>query len=378
MLTNEPPWSEYKDQNVYGVMLKIRENFNNKIGPKIPTNCSKDCQIFLKKCLAINYLERSTVNQLLKEPFIMKTMDGNEKSEKESSSSSNLEKKNEMEIGNEKEKDDNDIESEEEVEEVNLDAEEEENIEKEIENFENESESDEDEEENGNGEEENGNEEEEINNPPNSSSPNINQNNPSTNYPLPTNPSSQNNNIQNNTTHIKQFHWKKGELIGRGSYGSVYLANNLDTLEIMAVKQIDLQKNQSQSFIKTVLNEINLMSGLKHENIVRYIGAEKSKSTLNIFLEFVPGGSLSDVIKKIKKLTEPQIRKITRQILFGLKYLHDKNIVHRDLKCGNILITTNSIIKLADFGHSKYLKNINDSLTNSGIHGTPLFMAPGF
>eukprot|EP01080_Neovahlkampfia_damariscottae_P005215 gene5215-8827_t len=171
------------------------------------------------------------------------------------------------------------------------------------------------------------------------------------------------------------FNWQKGGLLGSGSSGEVYMALNVDTGEPMAVKMIPISTDspEGKENVKSIAKEINLMKKLNHENIVRYLGSDiQDSKTLCIFLEFVPGGSLSSLLKKFTLFHENIVRLYTRQILSGLKYLHDNNIVHRDIKGGNILLDEKGTIKLADFGHSKYL-NENDSLN---IKGTPLWIAP--
>ncbi|EFC47949.1 NPK1-related protein kinase [Naegleria gruberi] len=182
------------------------------------------------------------------------------------------------------------------------------------------------------------------------------------------------------TTNGTGIMWRKGGLLGKGAYGEVYKGLNVNTGQWMAVKIIDLSatSEKEKSLVeKQILNEVNLMSDLRHDNIVRYLGAEfnRKRTRLFIYIELVDGGSLSEILKNVGKLDESVVRQYTRQILFGLKYLHDKNIIHRDIKGGNILIETKSgTIKLADFGHSKKItENVQASLR---ICGTPMWMAP--
>lgn len=91
-------------------------------------------------------------------------------------------------------------------------------------------------------------------------------------------------------------------------------------------------KKRKRSSIVELTQEIDVMKDLKHPNIVRYLGTEVSGQYLNIFLEFVPGGSLDTLLGYFGKFVESVIRNYTRQILLGLKYLHDNNIIHRDIK----------------------------------------------
>lgn len=84
--------------------------------------------------------------------------------------------------------------------------------------------------------------------------------------------------------------------------------------------------------------EIEVMRSLNHENIVRYLGIQLEENFLNIFLEYVPGGSISTLLGKFGKFPEAVIRVYTKQILSGLAYLHANRIVHRDIKGANILV----------------------------------------
>lgn len=144
--------------------------------------------------------------------------------------------------------------------------------------------------------------------------------------------------------------WRRGELLGQGAYGSVFLGLNTDTGQLLAVKQVQLSKERSKSsdqLISTLESEIALMSGLIHENIVRYVGSQRSPQHLHIFLEFVSGGSLASVLKSFGRFSEKLVRLYIKQILAGLDYLHSHHIIHRDIKGANILITQEGIIKVS-------------------------------
>ena len=101
--------------------------------------------------------------------------------------------------------------------------------------------------------------------------------------------------------------WQRGEVLGQGAYGTVYLGLNLDTGELMAVKQLDTSE-VSEREVMQLENEIELMRGLSHPNIVSYIGTEKTSSELSIFLEFVPGGSIGKIIGRFGALDEAVVR----------------------------------------------------------------------
>ncbi|KAG6655599.1 hypothetical protein I3843_05G204900 [Carya illinoinensis] len=165
--------------------------------------------------------------------------------------------------------------------------------------------------------------------------------------------------------------WEKGELLGRGSFGSVYEGISHDGI-FFAVKEVSLldQGSQGKQSVSQLEQEIALLSQFEHENIVQYYGTAKDESKLYIFLELVKGSLLK--LYGRYHLKDSQVSTYTRQILHGLKYLHDKNVVHRDIKCANILVDTSGSVKLADFGLAKATK-LNDLLS---CKGTAFWMAP--
>ncbi|GAB4861391.1 hypothetical protein Ancab_036574 [Ancistrocladus abbreviatus] len=166
--------------------------------------------------------------------------------------------------------------------------------------------------------------------------------------------------------------WQKGELLGQGSFGKVYKAISSEGF-FFAVKEVSLleQGSQGKQSIGQLEQEIELLSQFEHENIVRYLGTDKDESKLYIFLELVTQGSLASLYQRYH-LRDSHVSSYTRQILLGLKYLHDKNVVHRDIKCANILVASTGIVKLADFGLAKATK-LNDL---KSCKGTAFWMAP--
>lgn len=157
-----------------------------------------------------------------------------------------------------------------------------------------------------------------------------------------------------NGNHIQ---WVKGEVIGQGTFGRVYRGMNEGTGELLAVKQICLVDG-AEDELNTLRGEIRLMKSLDHRNIVRYLGTSISERYLFIILEYVPGGSISGMLNQFGSFSEPLIRRFVRQVLCGVEYLHEKGIIHRDIKGANILVTDAGVAKLADFGCSKQLAGL--------------------
>ncbi|KAJ3406561.1 hypothetical protein HDU80_010962 [Chytriomyces hyalinus] len=188
------------------------------------------------------------------------------------------------------------------------------------------------------------------------------------------------------------LNWTQGRMIGQGAFGKVFHALNMDTGEIMAVKQVLLGPSSTPSGkplnaaaesnkkrqTEALERELEVLKELDHENIVRYLGYELKQGSLNLFLQYVSGGSIASLLSKTGKLDLTVARYFTFQILCGMAYLHSRNIIHRDIKGGNILVDADGICKISDFGTSK--KNAYQMayqrVTRMSMQGTIPWMAP--
>ncbi|NXP54380.1 M3K19 kinase, partial [Heliornis fulica] len=176
--------------------------------------------------------------------------------------------------------------------------------------------------------------------------------------------------------------WTRGEVLGKGAYGTVYCGLTSQG-QLIAVKQVVLDTPDQLTTEKEYQKfheEVDLLKTLKHINIVTYLGTCLEDNILSIFMEFVPGGSISSIINRFGPLPEIVLCKYTKQILQGVAYLHDNRVVHRDIKGNNVMLMPNGVVKLIDFGCARRLAWVSLSGTRSemlkSVHGTPYWMAP--
>lgn len=172
----------------------------------------------------------------------------------------------------------------------------------------------------------------------------------------------------------KNSRWEVISKLGSGSYGAVFLIalppnQTLKDGGFAAMKVID--KSLMQNVIEYG-QEVDLLKTMKHKNIVSYYGAAITDKDFRIFLEYVPGGSLERVLNSEKKLNETLTAGWVKDIMEGLLYLHSNNIIHRDIKPGNILINIDGSCKITDFGSSVFAAEMDQC----SIKGTALYLAP--
>ncbi len=179
------------------------------------------------------------------------------------------------------------------------------------------------------------------------------------------------------------FRWFKGQLIGKGTYGRVYLGMNATTGEFLAVKEVEVNpkaaqgdKNKMREMVAALDQEIDTMQHLDHVNIVQYLGCERKETSISIFLEYISGGSIGSCLRKNGKFEESVVASLTRQTLSGLAYLHREGILHRDLKADNILLDVDGTCKISDFGISKKTDNIYGNDKTNSMQGSVFWMAP--
>lgn len=175
----------------------------------------------------------------------------------------------------------------------------------------------------------------------------------------------------------------RGQLIGKGTYGRVYLGMNADNGEVLAVKQVEINarlagsdRDRIKEMVAALDQEIDTMQHLEHPNIVQYLGCERGEMSISIYLEYISGGSVGSCLRKHGKFEESVVKSLTRQTLDGLAYLHDMGILHRDLKADNILLDLDGTCKISDFGISKKTDDIYGNDSSNSMQGSVFWMAP--
>lgn len=186
---------------------------------------------------------------------------------------------------------------------------------------------------------------------------------------------------------VKEGMWQISQdvKLGEGGFAEVFLGMNEVTGKLMAVKRCSIgERGQNPQIIKQKVDqlekEIDTMKELKHPNIVRYLGMERQENCVYIFMDFISGGSIEGILTQFA-FTELLIQQHAKKVLRGLLYLHEREILHRDIKAANVLYDEDGNVYLSDFGASKkytmeLLANQENEKEDKGLYGTPQFMAP--
>ncbi|MEL6106988.1 MAG: serine/threonine-protein kinase [Planctomycetota bacterium] len=169
--------------------------------------------------------------------------------------------------------------------------------------------------------------------------------------------------------------YELGEILGVGTVGTIYLARDKQSGELVALKKLHARVSQNTLIRARFRREMTILERLRHPNIVSYLGGGRDDQSLFYVMEVVHGGTVADLINAGGPLAWPSVVEITRQICSALQCAHNHGIVHRDLKPSNLFLTTDGVIKLGDFGIARDLTA--GDLTGSGVTvGTHAYMAP--
>ena len=163
-------------------------------------------------------------------------------------------------------------------------------------------------------------------------------------------------------------------LLGKGSFGEVYLVQKIGTTQLYAMKIVKKAKILSQNLIKYSLTERRVLSEVRHPFIVRLHFAFQATSRLFLVLDYCPGGDLSDYLRRERKFTEERAKMYIMEILLALEYLHKKDIIFRDLKPDNVVLDEDGHALLTDFGLSK--EGVYDNQGAKSFCGSLAYLAP--
>ncbi|CAL8240522.1 unnamed protein product [Merluccius merluccius] len=177
--------------------------------------------------------------------------------------------------------------------------------------------------------------------------------------------------------------WTKGEVLGRGAYGTVFCGLT-NQGKLIAVKQVRLDASEPAAADREygrLQEEVELLKNLAHANIVGFLGTSLQQLTVSIFMEYVPGGSIASVLHRFGPLPERVLALYSHQIVEGVAYLHLNRVIHRDLKGNNVMLMPTGVLKLIDFGCARRLCRLDHTNGHSSdliksVHGTPYWMAP--
>ena len=149
--------------------------------------------------------------------------------------------------------------------------------------------------------------------------------------------------------------YKIGKVMGKGAFGKVNLAIHRLSGKFVALKSINKQIMTEEASKRKVMQEFNILRRTRQKNIVRLYESFETPQHIVFVMEVCGGGDLLTYVRRRRKLKEEVARHLFRQIVTGLKYCHSKNVLHRDIKLDNILLTSQGHVKICDFGVSKLI-----------------------
>ncbi|KAI3389057.1 hypothetical protein SNEBB_009619 [Seison nebaliae] len=169
---------------------------------------------------------------------------------------------------------------------------------------------------------------------------------------------------------IEDYHILR--VIGEGSFAKVYSGRKVGGLKIVALKAI-VKKGKSLKDLKTLKSEIDVLKNVKHPNVIQLFDCKENSEELILVTEYAET-DLHTILKDDKFFEETEVRRLTKQLISALHFLHSNRVLHRDLKPQNILLSKDGNVKLCDFGFARLMSF--ETMVVTSIKGTPLYMSP--
>ncbi|XP_033210987.1 serine/threonine-protein kinase SIK3-like isoform X3 [Belonocnema kinseyi] len=171
---------------------------------------------------------------------------------------------------------------------------------------------------------------------------------------------------------IRVGYYELEKTIGKGNFAVVKMATHVVTKSKVAIKIIDKTKLNEENLAK-IFREVHIMKKLRHPHIIRLYQVMETEKMIYLVTEYAPGGEIFDHLVRNGRMVEPEARRVFRQIVYAVRYLHQKRVVHRDLKAENLLLDVDNNIKIADFGFSN---EYTPGVPLSTWCGSPPYAAP--
>jgi 5'-AMP-activated protein kinase, catalytic alpha subunit len=170
--------------------------------------------------------------------------------------------------------------------------------------------------------------------------------------------------------------YELGRLLGKGTFGKVHYARNLESNQGVAIKMMDKDRALKVGLSEQIKREVRTMRMVAHENIVELYEVMATRNKIYFVMEYMEGGELFDKVEKSGRLMEEAAHKYFQQLISAVDYCHSRGVFHRDLKPENLLLDDNDNLKVSDFG----LSALSESRGQDGLlHttcGTPAYVAP--
>src|SRR5262245_25297407 len=173
--------------------------------------------------------------------------------------------------------------------------------------------------------------------------------------------------------HLLARRYRVVERVGRGGMGEVYRAVDLKLGQPVALKFLPQEVSEDPARLKALLGEVRLARAVSHPNVCRVHDIEEMDGLHFLSMEFVDGEDLASLLRRIGRLPADKANAIAREIAAGLAAVHERGVLHRDLKPGNIMIDGRGNARITDFGLAQLQSEIGDP---DVISGTPFYMAP--